>query len=364
MEEMGGKMKKKILIVDDSALMRRIMCDIINSDERFEVVEMAANGEEALNLILKNQYDTILMDVNMPKLSGIEVLKELKKRNVFVKIVMVSTETREGAQITMEALDLGAVDFAHKPNSILDARAEQYKVKLLQILEQTTSIPVPRYRKMNAVQVQQRTSIIHKPKPVAATGKKIVAIASSTGGPKALQSVIPKLPGNLDAPVVVVQHMPKGFTESLAERLNSMSELTVSEAKEGDVLQKGHAYIARGGVHLKFKQRGRDVVITYSDEPTREGVRPCANYMYESIVNTEFSEVICVVMTGMGADGTAGIKNLQSEQKGKNLVVLAQEESTCVVYGMPRAVVNAGLADEIVPLEGIAKEIITNVGVK
>lgn len=192
------------------------------------------------------------------------------------------------------------------------------------------------------------------------TGKKIIAVASSTGGPKALQVLIPKLPSNLNAPVVIVQHMPAGFTEALGKRLDTLSALSVKEAAEGDVLENGHAYLARGGRHMNVMKQGSRQVIHYTDEPPREGVRPCANYMYESLAESIYDEVICVVLTGMGADGTAGIRMLK---KKKKLTVIAQNEETCVVYGMPRSVTIAGLSDKEMPLEQIANEIIKNVGV-
>lgn len=191
-------------------------------------------------------------------------------------------------------------------------------------------------------------------------GKKVVAIASSTGGPKALQSLIPKLPANLAAPVLIVQHMPAGFTEALAARLNTLSELSVKEAAEGDVLEQRHVYLARGGRHMNVGRQAGKQVIRYTDEAPREGVRPCANYMYESLMDSSYDEVICVVLTGMGADGTAGIKNLKEKKK---ITVIAQNEETCTVYGMPRSIVISDLAQKVLPLEQIANEIIKNVGV-
>lgn len=191
-------------------------------------------------------------------------------------------------------------------------------------------------------------------------GKKVVAIASSTGGPKALQTLIPLLPENLNAPVLIVQHMPAGFTEALANRLNTLSPLSVKEAAEGDVLTPGWVYLARGGRHMEVVKSGTKHIIRYTDLPPREGVRPCANYMYESLASCDYNEVVCAVLTGMGADGTAGIKNLKEKKK---ITVFAQNEATCAVYGMPRSVVNAGLSGEGIPLEKIAQEIIKNVGV-
>lgn len=197
--------------------------------------------------------------------------------------------------------------------------------------------------------------------PVSVSGSKIVAIASSTGGPKSLQSVIPLLPANLDAPVLVVQHMPVGFTASLAERLDNLSQLHVKEAAEGEELKKGWVYIAMGGKHLNVvtSPAGRHT-LHLSEEPYREGVRPCANYMYESLQNSRFDTVVCAVMTGMGADGTEGISKLKSSGK---TYVIAQDQDTSVVFGMPKSIIQAGLADQVVPLDQIAQEIILHVGV-
>lgn len=192
------------------------------------------------------------------------------------------------------------------------------------------------------------------------TGRKIVAIASSTGGPKALQTLIPLLPSNLNAPLVLVQHMPAGFTKALASRLNDLSSVSVVEASEGEELELGHLYLSAGGLHMNVIRGAAGHVIHYTDEPNREGVKPSANYMYESLRDSLYDEVICVVLTGMGADGTAGIKALQEVKK---TTILVQNEATCTVYGMPKAVVRAGLANQELDLESLAKEIIKNVGV-
>lgn len=355
---------RKILVVDDSALMRSVICGIINSDERFQVEDRAADGKAALELLLKKEYDAVVLDVNMPVMDGIELLKELNRRNIDAKVVMASTDTTDGAKVTLDALELGALDFVHKPGNAIECRKETFSRRLIEILVAATESKATLIAKSHAVvenHTTKRMVELVKRHGTKMTGKKIVAIASSTGGPKALQQVIPKLPGNLAVPVLVVQHMPAGFTQSLAERLDTLSELTVSEAKDGDVLEAGHVYIAKGGLHMNVKRRDNDYTIRYSDEPAREGVKPCANYMYESLTDSDFDEIVCVVMTGMGADGTQGIKNLKEKKK---VYVMAQEESTCAVYGMPKSVVNAKLSHQIVPLEQIAQEIIMNVGVK
>lgn len=355
---------KNILLVDDSALMRRVLCDIINSDERFHVEDRAANGLEALDLLGKKTYDAVVLDVNMPQMSGLELLKELQKRKISAKVMMASTDTKEGAKTTLDALELGALDFVHKPNNAMDCRSGEFKERLLKILAVVVDSRTPTVSKTFSVDEIRNTkkmvSLVSK-HTASVSGNKIVALASSTGGPKALQAVIPRLPKNLKAPVVVVQHMPAGFTASLAERLDSLSEVKVKEAAEGDVLEAGTVYIAMGGKHLNVLTMSGKYTIHYTNEPAREGVKPCANYMYESLSDSKYDQIVCVVMTGMGADGTQGIQNLKAKKKTH---VIVQEASTCAVYGMPKSAVQAGLADQTVPLEQIAQEIIMNVGVK
>lgn len=357
------------------------------------------NGLDALNLLSRKTYDAVILDVNMPQMNGLELLKELQKRKISAKIIMASTDTVDGARITLDALELGALDFIHKPTSALECRNGTFGEGLLRILAAVTELEPqghspgaasPQTTAQTAVSARtaasqvraralgkhtgtvseqlplpERTEKRSAPAPFGKAsydpGSQIVALASSTGGPKALQAVIPKLPANLKAPVVIVQHMPSGFTASLSERLNTLSELNVKEAAEGDVLLPGNVYIAMGGKHLNILSMGGKYTIHYSDEPAREGVKPCANYMYESLMDSRFDRILCVVLTGMGADGTQGIMHLKEKKK---IHVIVQEASTCAVYGMPKSAVNAGLADQAVPLEQIAQEIITNVGVK
>ena len=356
---------KKILVVDDSALMRRVLCDIINSDSRFHVEDRANNGLEALDLLGRKTYDAVVLDVNMPQMNGLELLKELHNRKIATRVMMASTDTREGAKVTLDALELGALDFIHKPNNAMDCRGDVFKSQMLSILAAVTESRIPSFKskvfKAEEVKSSKKMLELVGKHTSSAMGNRVVALASSTGGPKALQSVIPRLPRNLSAPMVVVQHMPAGFTASLAERLDTLSEVKVREGAEGDALEAGKVYIAKGGKHLNVVYSGGKHIIHYSDEPTREGVKPCANYMYESLRDSRYDQVVCVVMTGMGADGTQGIKNLKVKKK---IHVIAQEESTCAVYGMPKSVVKAGVTDQIVPLEQIAQEIIMNVGVK
>lgn len=358
-------MTKKILVVDDSALMRRVLCDIIESDIRYKVVARANNGLEAFDLLSRNQYDAVVLDVNMPKMNGLQLLQELRKYKIPARVLMASTDTMEGAKTTLDALELGALDFIHKPDSAFDCRVDSFKNDLLRILDVVVNSKFPVYESTEREQISKQTASkmtdIARKFSAKIPGTKIVAIASSTGGPRALQSVIPRLPAELDAPVLLVQHMPKGFTASLAERLDQLSAIHVKEAAEGDEIQKGTVYIAKGGQHMNVTDIGGRCVIHYTDEPNREGVKPCANYMFESLTDCRYDMVIGVVMTGMGADGTDGIKNLKAKKK---MHVISQDQESSTVYGMPRAIAAAGLTDQIVPLEQIAQEIILNVGVR
>lgn len=373
-------MAKKILVVDDSALMRRLVCDIISTDSRFEVADIAKNGIDALALLRISKYDAVILDVNMPRMNGLELLKELNRLGIHARVMMFSTQTKEGARETLEALEYGAIDFIQKPESVMNTGEEKFKKRFLDILSEVAkaktvhaadSEDVFAQIKANSENTQNllRNISTHARRSQKASyeiksgtrvvGEKIVAIASSTGGPRALQHVIPHLPANLNAPVLLVQHMPAGFTKSLAERLNQLSAINVKEAEEGDLLEKGWVYIAPGGKHMKVGKSGAHYRIYFSDAPTREGVRPCANYMYESLADSNFAQICCVVLTGMGADGTEGIKNL-SEQK--SVYVVAQDEESSAVYGMPRCIAAAGLANEILPLDNVADAITGSVG--
>lgn len=386
-------MKKKILIVDDSALMRRVFCDIISADDRFEVANVASDGAEGFKYLCSKSYDAVVLDVYMPKMTGLQMLEEMQKSRVSARVMMASTTTAEGARETFEALSLGAIDFIQKPENVANARVESFSKRFLDLLYVVACAPMPgfngatrqktgaeqkaftkRYdvniyttaeklsesRSQAAINARKAADNISIRKVERHGHNPIVAIASSTGGPRALQDVIPFLPANLPVPVVLVQHMPKGFTATLAQRLNETSPIKVSEAVAGERLEKGHVYIAPGGSHLKIVKHGIDHVFSMTDEPAREGVKPCANYMYESLADCGYDEVVCVVLTGMGADGTAGIKNLSSK---KPIYVIAQDQDTCTVYGMPKNIAASGLVSEVVPLTEIANQITKNVGV-
>lgn len=360
-------MKNNVLIVDDSALMRRILSDVVNSDNRFIVGAVAINGQEGLKTLLENPayYDIVLLDIYMPIMTGLELLKELESHpEVKSKVIICSTRADESAEETMTALELGAFDFVKKPENLINAKSNAFREELLKVLEAATTAKSEKNiekaikvikPKMRAVEYSIDAAEVKK-------SRKLVAIACSTGGPKTLQSIIPYLPKELNASILIIQHMPKGFTHSLAARLNDASQISVKEASHGEALQKGMVYIAQGGRHMHLEKAGKsNYKIKITDEPPRDALRPCANIMYEDLANSFYDEIICVVLTGMGADGTEGIRYLANHNK---VYVIAQDEESSVVYGMPKMVAQAGLVDEIVPLKEIANIIIRKVGVQ
>lgn len=369
-------MKKNILIIDDSALMRRVISDIINSDDRFKVRDKAVNGLEGLDLVIKNplNYDAIILDINMPKMNGIEFLEHLLKSNLKVTVIVVSTVAKEGAKETIRALELGAFDFVTKPDSFIEAKGNTFKEKILECLAMATNACVFPKKDVNS---KDESGLINSGKPnfqktfnnkrpvnkkINLGDKKLVALACSTGGPRALQNVIPKLPANIDATILIVQHMPEGFTNSLAQRINELSQVTVKEAEHDEVIKKGIVYIARGGSQMRLlKQRDGQYKLSVTMDPARNGLRPCADILYESLADSDFDEITCVVLTGMGGDGTKGIKKLKETN---TIYVVAQDEASCTVYGMPKIIKEAGLTDEIVSLDSVAESIIKNVGVR
>ncbi|MBR3470657.1 MAG: chemotaxis-specific protein-glutamate methyltransferase CheB [Lachnospiraceae bacterium] len=355
--------KKRILVVDDSPLMRRMLGDIISSDKRFQVTAKAADGVEAFDLLSRESFDAVVLDLNMPRMNGIELLTELRKYRIAARVMIASTDCAEGAEVTMDALNLGALDFIQKPGSTFECRGADFTQSFLGILYAVSEGKLPCYDKPPAPIPEKvdKKSLPPRPKPCSDKIDKIVAIASSTGGPSSLLSIIPQLPKELDAPILMVQHMPKGFTSSFAERLNGVSMIEVREAQEGEVLEKGVAYVAMSGRHMNLKRGPRgSFVIRYSDEPIRAGVRPSANYLFESLINAGDAELTCIVLTGMGSDGTEGIRNLKKE---KEAYVITQDQESSVVYGMPKSVAQAGLSDKSLPLKSIAKAIIERVGV-
>ncbi len=379
-------MKKNILVVDDSALMRRVICDIINSDSNFQAKDTCRDGLEAYERLKTTTYDGVVLDVNMPRMDGLQLLEKLQEDNIKANVIMVSTLTTKDAEVTILALERGAIDFVTKPTAIAEAKGEDFKKKVLEVLNAVLNsrqfVRTPVRTSTSAARPVRTGRTVESSSTLApgmqdalksnakanftrlkATGQnKLVALACSTGGPKALQSVIPFLPKNLDAPMVLVQHMPAGFTKSMADRLNEVSPIAVKEAEDGDKLEKGHIYVAPGGKHMEVvKCADGSHKISLNNMPAIGGLRPCANITYDSLSKSGYDEIVCVVLTGMGADGTNGILSLGHH---KPIHVISQNAETCIVYGMPKAIEESGVVDDVVPLEKVAETIVKNVGVK
>ena len=347
----------RVLVVDDSVLMRQAVRRILSSDPGIEVVDIARDGLEALAKIEKLQPDVLTMDVEMPHMDGLSALRLLMER--FPKpVVMLSSLTAAGAEATVKALALGAVDFMQKPSGQspggLAAVADQLiqKVKHAATARVRKPLSVTPVRPTPPSPPAGSVAVGHPAAPASSPGRepdRLVVIGSSTGGPRALAEVVSALPGDLPCAVLIVQHLPAGFTRSLADRLDQSSALSVAEAKDGDFLEVGRALVAPGDFHLKVVNRR----VQLDMGPRRHGVRPSVDTTLETAAATFGPSILTAILTGMGEDGTEGSRVV----KAAGGLVLAEHESTCVVYGMPRAVVEAGLADEVVPLDHMAAAI-------
>ncbi|CUU10693.1 MAG: chemotaxis response regulator protein-glutamate methylesterase [Fimbriimonadales bacterium] len=345
--------KIRVLVVDDSLFMRRMITDILAEDPEIEVVGSARNGQEGLEMARQLQPDVITLDVEMPVMDGITMLERLMKEQP-TAVVMVSSLTKEGAEVTLRSLELGAVDFVTKPSGSISL--DLYKVSS-QILEKVKAAArVPRFRLRALTQPFASRPASTTPAPVPPAPPKapsqfqnvLVVVGCSTGGPRALTTLMSQLPPDFHAPMLIVQHMPEGFTRSLAERLDRQSPMSVREANAGDRLQPGVAYLAPGGRHLKLAQ---DRTLQLSQDPPVHGVRPSVDVTLLSVAQHFTGKVVIAILTGMGSDGAMGARTLHA----KGARVLAEDESTCVVFGMPRAVIQAGCADRVVPLDQMAQ---------
>ena len=349
----------RVLIVDDSAFMRFTISKYLNEAEDITVVGSARDGEEALDLIPKLKPDVVTLDVEMPRMDGLSCLREIMSRFP-LPVVMLSSLTKEGAWETVQALTIGAVDFVTKPETKANMaavvediltkvrRAAKAKVKPLRS-RAAVGTTEPAILKPKLETAELGKGITKHTRPME-KGDKVLIIGSSTGGPRALNTVVPDIPAELPAAVLIVQHMPVGFTRSLAERLNSASKLYVKEAAPGDELMVGCALVAPGGFHMVLDEENR---IALNQSPPVHGVRPSVDVTMTSVVQKFGAATIGVVLTGMGSDGTNGSLLIHSAGGW----IIAEAESTSVVWGMPRSVFEAGAANEVLPLLEIAAAI-------
>lgn len=344
----------KVLIVDDSAFMRRIISDLISEEAEFCVVATAKDGREAIEMAEQYKPDVITMDIEMPEMNGLDALHAIMQHNP-TPVIMLSSLTHDGAEETLKALELGAIDFVKKPSGSISL--DLYKVKTILIDKLKIAVTANLKKKVTTLS-QKGQKFRHPGQPSqqvpqeAEKFRHLVAIGTSTGGPRALHQVISQLPGNFDAPLLVVQHMPPKFTQSLAQRLNSISDVNVVEAVDNSLIQGGTAYIAPGGWHMQVIRDTRgDYRIQLSKEDPVNGHRPSVDMLFESLIPFDELKRHIVIMTGMGSDGAKGMKMLKDAGAQ---TTIAESEVTCIVYGMPRAAIERDAVDHILPVQEIA----------
>ncbi len=349
-----------ILVVDDSAFMRRIISDMLNKDHELKVIDTSRNGKDALEKIKDLKPDVITLDVEMPIMDGLETLDIIMK-SYKIPVVMLSSLTVDGAEATLKALELGAVDFITKPTSIFNMNNDNKKQELISKIKAAASAKISAVSAVSSIieNNYQKKTFYKSYEDKDFTFSNLIAIGTSTGGPKALQAIIPYIPKNINAGLVVVQHMPPGFTKSLASRLNSMSQIIVKEAEDGEKILKAHCYISPGDYHTKIIKKLNSYYIELSKDKPVSGHRPSVDVLMNSVSKLDGVNLYGVILTGMGADGAKGIKKILDNQG----YTIAQDEETSIIYGMPKVAVKLGGIKKILSLNNIANHLIEKVGV-
>jgi len=342
---MSGKIK--VFIVEDSILMQKIIIDILSGDPLLEVVGSTKFGKEALEKIPQLRPDVVTLDVNLPDIDGLQVLEKLMK--VYpVKVVMFSAYTQKGAEVTIKALELGACDFIPKPSGEVSLDLYNFKDEIVSKIKLVSTIDLKKaFLPRDLVPAKDELDV-----------KKLVIIGASTGGPRVILSIMEQLSGDLNASFLIVQHMPGGFTKSFAERIAWYSKIKTKEAEEGDLILNKAAYVAPSGYHMVIEKSARrnnisGYYVSLDETPLVNYVRPSVDVTMSSVAEVFEGEIIGVVLTGMGKDGLEGARSIK-KRGGK---VIVQDEASCAIYGMPKAVVTANLADDILPYEKISKKI-------
>jgi len=351
----------RILVVDDSVVVRRMLSDSLSADPQLEVVGSAANGNIALARIPQLNPDIVVLDVEMPELDGLETLKRIRQTHLFLPVIMFSTLTQRGAAATLDALSLGANDYVTKPANVGGVQ---------QALEHIRAELIPKIKVFGRKGTRSDFATARRLAPTATSGSKsmaaprrpsgsveIVAIGVSTGGPNALNELVPTFPADFSVPLLIVQHMPPVFTKLLADRLHSKSQIQVEEGAPDQAVEAGRAFIAPGNFHMIVQKVDQTVRIKTNQEPPENSCRPAVDVLFRSVAQTYGACALGVVMTGMGQDGLRGCEEIR-KAGGQ---VFVQDEATSVVWGMPGYVANAGLADQILPLNELGSEIVRKV---
>lgn len=340
----------RVLVVDDSAFMRKMITDMIQHSEGMSVIDTARNGKQALDKIKSLNPDVVTLDVEMPELDGLAVLKEVMEFNP-VPVIMLSSLTQKGTDTTIKSIEYGAVDFISKPSGSISLDIETVKNELIRKIYLAA--------KANLT-VSTTTKQLQKPSDFT-YNKNLIAIGVSTGGPKALQKVIGQLPENLSAPVIIIQHMPPSFTKSLAKRLDNLSALKVKEAENGEILENGTVYIAPGGKQLGVKRVGSVLSNQVLESPKNIRHVPSVDYTFETISHITGYNIINVILTGMGSDGVNGLKAIKQSQSSH--YIIAESKDTAVIYGMPKSAIEQVGVHAVLPVGQIGR-VLTNLVVK
>ncbi|HEU4595775.1 MAG TPA: chemotaxis response regulator protein-glutamate methylesterase [Pyrinomonadaceae bacterium] len=343
----------KVLVVDDSAYVRKVVKQMLSRSPFLEVVGTAHDGHEALELVEQLDPDVVTCDLIMPELDGVGFVREqMRRRPLPIIIMSIASETGEAA---LTALDAGAVDFVQKPTALATEKIFEVSDELIEKVKTAAGIPMARVK--TSAPAAEAETLPQQAAPASVTRKElvdVVVIGISTGGPQALKQLIPQLPVDFPAPVAMVMHMPVGYTEMYARKLDEQSPLEVREAHEGDVLRAGVALLAPAGRHLTFRRRADGEVVAHLDSrPFELPHRPSVDVLFQSAADIYKQRVLGVVMTGMGSDGKQGAAWI----KAQGGLIYTESEETCVVYGMPSSVVEAGLSDRSVPLDKLAQAI-------
>jgi len=347
-----------VLVVDDSAFMRKAISTMLDKDPGIKVVGMARDGQEGLEMVRKLNPDVVTMDIEMPRMDGLTALRHIMMEAPR-PVLMVSSLTTEGAEATLKAMELGAVDFIPKQLSKVSLDIIKIEKDLIDRVKTVAARQMRHVRPRAAVMAKPAAGR-PMPRPVPSVSgrpiRDVVAIGVSTGGPPVVQKILSSLPEDFPAGIVIAQHMPAAFTGPFAKRLDAVSKISVKEAETGDVLKPGCAFVAPGGKHIVLDQKISRIDVVVTEEPKEALYKPSANVLIGSVAEAVGKRGLGVILTGMGSDGCEGVRQLK-ERGGR---ALAQSDSTCVVYGMPKAIVDENLADEIVDLDDMAAAILAN----
>ena len=350
------KDRVKVLVVDDSALMRKLIPLILERDPDIEVVGTAMDGSFALRKIAELQPDVVTLDLEMPRMDGLETLRMIM-RGAPMPVIVFSTHSKEGAYSTFKALALGAIDFVAKPKDAAAGNLEPVALQLAEKIKVAKRAGGPKSIP-KGVPEQQPTASKKRAGRAALPPNRVIAIGISTGGPNALQYLLSQIPADFPATFVIVQHMPEGFTDMFARRLDECCALDVQEAKSGDLLLAGRVLICPGNRHMMVRRMPRGEMVVLSDTPPINGHRPSADVLFHSVAQEFGLTSVGVIMTGMGEDGAEGIGAI----KASGGMTIAQSEETCVVSGMPRAAIQKGYIQKVLPLDGLAGHLVHHYG--